>query len=271
MDFMEFINQLDSESDVVNLLNGTVELEDISDGARVKKWVMKDGSRYLYKRSKINSFGEYTYEHLSEFLAMRLGKMMRVPVVDIVLGGCDILSKVVTDGTLQSFLEFSDEFSHSFHLSNLTTFNISTLLNKENNPYWQEVIEMLLFDALIGNSDRHPGNFLHDGSKFYPLFDNGSSLCAYERDCNVEHILRDANRFNAICVTKSKPVLRDEQKITHKELVEILRRQHPREFCNFQDKISKINLSTLWQGITVPEVRKKLVTKFLETRMLWFR
>lgn len=247
-------------------------INNVSDGARTKIWYKDDdGSKYLYKTNKINSYGEYTYENLSEYLAMRIGKQLKIPMVDIVFKDHYVLSKVMTDVELKTFLELSDEFSHSFHLSNLQTFNISTLLNEDTNPYCKEVIQMLLFDALIGNSDRHPGNFMYSVSGgFYPLFDNGSSLGCYIRDCEIANIMRDSNRFKAICTTKSKPVLRDVQKLTHEQLVGILRERHFSDFEDFKKRLSGLELDSLFRGIEVNPERVSFIKEFIKYRIRWF-
>lgn len=244
---------------------------DISDGARTKIWYTDSVNRLLYKRSKLHTDTSYTYEHVSEYLAMLIGRDLDVPVVDISMSDCAILSRVMSFAALHSFVEYSDEFSHSFHLSNLQTFNISTLLNPNNNVYWRETIRMLLFDILIGNSDRHPGNFVYsDEYGFYPLFDNGSSLLCYVKDKDVPSILRDGNRFKAINTTKSKPVLRDNGKLTHLELLTILKKQHPILVGNFAEKVISLNSDTIVSKVPMSDAHKELIIQFLEYRKKWF-
>ena len=252
-------------------LEGYTILEDVSDGARIKYWVTDGKDKYLYKENKKHSDGSYTYENYSEYLTYLICTQIGVPCVDIILKDNAVLSKVMVEGELSSFIELSEEFSHSFHMSNLTTFNISTLLNEETNPYKSEVIEMLLLDALIGNSDRHPGNFMYSEKGFYPLFDNGSALLAYIEDKDIVSILRDFNRFNAICTTKSKPVVRDNQKLTHLELVEIIRNSYPEEFEKFQLKLSRLDLVALFESFIIVFNREFLLKKFLEFRLEWFK
>lgn len=256
-----------------SLVKGMHCIMDISDGARLKCWYKDENDVvFLYKENKINTYGEYTFESLAEILAMRLCDQLGIPCVRIRYSPEAILSQVMLPATeLKSFVELSDEMSHSFHLSNLTTFNITTLLNPRTNPYCNRVVQMLLFDALIGNSDRHPGNFMYsDSNGFYPLFDNGSSLCCYVLDCQIQDILLDTNRFLAMCTTKSKPVLRDQQKLTHKQLVEILRESYPKQFGNFSKSLGKLKIEELFNGISVSSKRKELISKFLEYRAKWF-
>lgn len=244
---------------------------DIADGARTKIWYTDGVNRLLYKRSKLHTDSCYNYEHVSEYLAMLIGKALGVPVVDISMSDCAVLSRVMSFAALHSFVEYSDEFSHSFHLGNLQTFNISTLLNPNNNKYWRDTIVMLLFDVLIGNFDRHPGNFVYsDEYGFYPLFDNGSSLLCYVKDKDVPSILRDGNRFKSINTTKSKPVLRDNGKLTHLELLLILKKQHPVLVSDFAEKVVSLDSNAIVSKVRMSDAHKELVIQFLEYRKKWF-
>ena len=254
------------------LLKDMKILSNVSDGARTKLWVeSEDKVKYLYKKSKINTFGEYTFEHVSEYIAMLISRALDIPCCNVLCGNNAILSQVMWSENLKSFIELSEEMSHSFHMSNLETYNISTLLREQTNPYYKETVLMLLFDAFIGNSDRHPGNFMYNDNKgFYPLFDNGSSLCSYIRDYEVKNILRDGRRFEAINITKSKPVLRDEQKITHKQLVSILYKQYPTICKEFGSKVRQLDMSKILLEVSTTDLHKEIVYKFVEYRRKWF-
>lgn len=250
-----------------------VKKELLADGARMKYWITtKTGEQYVYKKDKCHADGTYTYESCAELLASRIGAMIGVPVVDIVLGDHEIFSKVMWTEKLHTFIELSEELSHSFHMSNLQTFNIRTLLNSTANPYCSEIVTMLLFDALIGNSDRHPGNFMYSTERgFYPLFDNGSSFLCYVKDDIIDDVMHDDKRFVAMCETKSKPVLRDEQKLTHKELVSILRVSYPDEFETFRSGLRNLNISILFENLPIPFKRQGLLRNFLMYRLEWFK
>ena len=88
---------------------------------------------------------------------------------------------------------------------------------------------MILFDALIGNSDRHHSNWgiIYElknneiNDYFSPLYDNGSSLCAYEDNNNVEIFFKDKMKFEALINTKSKSAIgwENERPIRHFELL----------------------------------------------------
>lgn len=85
----------------------------------------------------------------------------------------------------------------------------------------EEILQMVIFDILIGNSDRHHSNWginyriiedeynnsieLYDG--LCPLYDNGSSLCAYEDNNDIEIFFKDKMKFEALVNTKSKSAI----------------------------------------------------------------
>lgn len=245
-------------------------LSDVSDGARIKYFVKDDMHTYIYKQNKIHPNGEYTFENVSELLFKRVCDRLSIPCVDITISDKSILSKVMWNCDIHSFIELSEELSHSFHMSNLQTYNIATLLSSKN-PYVNEVCDMLLVDCLCCNSDRHPGNFGYNKNYgFYPLFDNGSSLCAYVHEEQIADLLRDNMRFNALCVTKSKPVLRDEQKLTHLELLQILAKNFPVQFESFKGRLCNLNVNDVLEGLPISVNRYKLLYKFLDTRKGWF-
>ncbi len=86
---------------------------------------------------------------------------------------------------------------------------------------FEEILKMVIFDILIGNSDRHHSNWginyriiedeynnsieLYDG--LCPLYDNGSSLCAYEDNNDIEIFFKDKIKFEALINTKSKSAI----------------------------------------------------------------
>lgn len=278
MDYMEYINAMSGLSTNMNRikfresnLKSFFKENDVSDGARFKCWVRdKNNINFLYKENKVHPTGEYTKENYSEYISMLIARQINVPCVDIILKDNAILSKVMSNDSLESFIEYSEEFSHSFHMSNLSTFNISTLPNKEYNIFYKEVIIMLLFDALIGNSDRHPGNFMHTQKQFYPLFDNGSSLCAYVKESEICDFLRDRHRFEAMCTTKSKPVVRDSQKLTHKQLVDIIQRNYTDVYTSFKNSLHNLNINEVLDIVDLSTDRKELLRQFLSYRLRWF-
>jgi hypothetical protein len=101
-----------------------------------------------------------------------------------------------------------------------------------------EFYKIVIFDILIGNSDRHHSNWailargivyktpedmfdVFFNYSMSPLYDNGSSLCAYEDNNNLEIFFKDKMKFEALVNTKSKSAIgwEDERPIRHFELL----------------------------------------------------
>lgn len=101
-----------------------------------------------------------------------------------------------------------------------------------------EFYKIVIFDILIGNSDRHHSNWailargivyktpedmfdVFFNYSMSPLYDNGSSLCAYEDNNNLEIFFKDKMKFEALVNTKSKSAIgwEDERTIRHFELL----------------------------------------------------
>lgn len=102
----------------------------------------------------------------------------------------------------------------------------------------KDFYKIIIFDILIGNSDRHHSNWamLAKGTVYKtpedmldiflnynmcPLYDNGSSLCAYEDNNNLEIFFKDKMKFEALVNTKSKSAIgwENERPIQHFELL----------------------------------------------------
>ena len=102
-----------------------------------------------------------------------------------------------------------------------------------------EILQMIVFDCLIGNSDRHHSNWAEISTMEYnyvhkafffswcisPLYDNGSSLCAYVNESDIESILKDKRRFESLINTKSKSAIgwNNKRPIRHFELLQQLK------------------------------------------------
>ena len=101
-----------------------------------------------------------------------------------------------------------------------------------------EFYKIVIFDILTGNSDRHHSNWailargivyktpedmfdVFFNYSMSPLYDNGSSLCAYEDNNNLEIFFKDKMKFEALVNTKSKSAIgwEDERPIRHFELL----------------------------------------------------
>lgn len=128
--------------------------------------------------------------------------------------------------------KLEDTYSNSKYSIQMIQNSLNGIL--EINEFYKIVI----FDILIGNSDRHHSNWailargivyktpedmfdVFFNYSMSPLYDNGSSLCAYEDNNNLEIFFKDKMKFEALVNTKSKSAIgwEDERPIRHFELL----------------------------------------------------
>ncbi len=150
-------------------------------------------------------------------------------------------------------------------------YNKETLIDEYNNKKYSfqmiensingileisEIVKIIVFDCLIGNSDRHHSNWgvityikkINNREcvclKLCPLYDNGSSLCAYEDNNDIEIFFKDKMKFEALVNTKSKSAIgwENERPIKHFELIQLIRENYYNETVDIIKRIKqKIN------------------------------
>ncbi len=120
----------------------------------------------------------------------------------------------------------------------------------------EELYKVIIFDVLIGNSDRHHSNFaiiskgtiyktpenmldIYFDYKMSPLYDNGSSLCAYEDNNDIGIFFKDKMKFESLINTKSKSAIgwENERPIRHFELLKKLKDNFYSQTIKYIEKI----------------------------------
>ena len=227
-------------------------------GRSEKVWLVSDtGDIGLFKFPKIDPADQReTTEHISEHLAYRLGLILKVATakVDIGIreGRIGSMSYLVSE-TNEALIEGIDFISRVY-----PHYNADTMQDEESGTYYcidhifnsvpsvvpnRIWIEMMLFDYLIGNADRHQSNWallMRISSKDpitvqirqCPLYDNGSSLCCYVNESQVEtYSDKDTRRFEALVDSKSKSMIRIEgskkSRPRHREVIQYLIKKYP--------------------------------------------
>lgn len=120
-----------------------------------------------------------------------------------------------------------------------------------------EVLLYLVFDALIGNSDRHHGNWgiiygAQGETRMAPSYDHSASLGSKTREEDVDNILSDKRRFMANVDTKAKSLLvfSGKRKVTHSELMAHIRDNFAssdliRTILGMTSQMSRANLNAI--------------------------
>lgn len=182
--------------------------------------VLYNGEQYMLKFPPfptINKEMSYTNSCISEYIGCKVFETMGIPVQETVIGtytskgkekvvvACkDFTSQGIT---LQDFASLknriidSERNGYGTELADiLSTIDEQTAMDSETlkTRFW----DMFIVDALIGNWDRHNGNwgFLYNNATdevtLAPVFDCGSSLYPQADEDLMKKILSDKNELN---------------------------------------------------------------------------
>lgn len=174
-------------------------------GAEKKFEIKIDGHRYIVKFQKNSEVG-LTYNHVSEYLGSHIFQSIGIPVQETFLGTYDGKNVVVMknflepedtlvafNGVGESSLERDKElYQYTYEditamlMENMKSTNVAETVDR----FW----DMFIVDALIGNFDRHGGNwgFIKRNNQYRiaPVYDNGSSLYPkLNTDEGIEQVL----------------------------------------------------------------------------------
>lgn len=182
--------------------------------------VMYNGEQYMLKFPPfptINKEMSYTNSCISEYLGCKIFESVRIPVQKVLLGTYTSKGKekivvackdfTSTGITLQDFASLknriidSERNGYGTDLTDIiSTIDEQTSMDSETlkTRFW----DMFIVDALIGNWDRHNGNwgFLYNNATdevtLAPVFDCGSSLYPQADEDIMKAVLNDKNELN---------------------------------------------------------------------------
>ena len=181
-------------------------------GAEKKFEIIIEGHRYIVKFQKNSEVG-LIFNHVSEYLGSHIFQSIGIPVQETFLGTYDGKNVVV----MKNFLEPEDalvafngvgesSLERDKELYQYTYEDITAMLRENmKSTNVEETIDrfwdMFIVDALIGNFDRHGGNwgFIKRDNKYRiaPVYDNGSSLYPkLNTDDKLEAVLASENEIN---------------------------------------------------------------------------
>ncbi|SDX34155.1 HipA domain-containing protein [Eubacterium barkeri] len=269
-------------------------------GRSEKIWLTQteSGRIGLFKFRK----SELTKEHVSEKLAQELATAVKLPCADIDLGRRD-----GREGCMSYLINKGDEeLIEGIRLigQKYPSFRADQLFDKDTQSYYslgmilevledkflqREALRMVIFDFLIGNSDRHQSNWAllinrEKARRFCPIYDNGSSLCAYVTEEQIDSYLgNDRVRFISLVDSKSRSRIRidsnKKKEPTHLEMLEHIRQHYVSDWLMqwveesvmvlSPQKINKI-VST-FEKSEVSEKRKELLCRFLNTKVVYLK
>jgi hypothetical protein len=158
-------------------------------GTRAKRFLLApDGRKFFFKRSQFkltqnNTIGtDFKYEFWSEIIASRLGHMVGFDVLQYEAAidgdkmGC--ISELMIDRQREELIEgvqylkrFSPNYDPNIR-SHKAWYTFDLIINALENAgfkkFGDDILEMIVFDSLIGNGDRHQENWAIIAEKILP-------------------------------------------------------------------------------------------------------
>ncbi len=204
-----------------------------TNGMLPKCWRRIKGDIYLFKGGT-SGMANTGMEPFSEFYASQIASTMGIDHVEYKLAKW----KKNICSTCKIFTDINTSFVPMYKFlkkSNIkeTALYLKTLGDNFYNPF----LDMLIFDALIFNTDRHFGNFglLVDNAtnkpiKFAPLFDHGLSLFNYAMEKDIENLdeysKTRTSAFGFDFITIVKEFIQEEQKNKLRKLINFKFKNH---------------------------------------------
>ena len=225
-----------------------------TNGMLRKCWRRLNKKIYLYKGGTTGA-ANAGKEPYSEFYAAQIAERMGLNHIpyglakwkDTLCSTCELFTNIDTSYVpIYKFVEKA------------TVTEIAAFLKGLGDKYYDEFVDMLIFDALIFNTDRHGGNFglLVDNKTnqpiaLAPIFDNGLSLFNYAMDDELEDVEKySKTRGSAFGVAHIEIA---------KEFITSRQKAQLRKMINFKfAKHTRYNL---------PSKRLKVIEEFLQRRV----
>ena len=224
-----------------------------TNGMLRKGWRRINGKILLYKggsQGAVNS-GNEPY---CEFYAAQLARAMDLNYIDYSLSSWK--KSVCSVCELFTGKDLSYVPIHRFGTLN-NIVDVVDFLRRLGEEYYNEFVDMMIFDALIYNTDRHQGNFgiLVDSRtnkpvKLAPIFDNGLGLFPYAMGEDLKDLTAYANtRVSAFDVSFDDIA---------REYISDRQRRKLLKAVNFRFTPDK--------NYNLPAKRLKAIEKFIQTR-----
>ena len=213
--------ELDRGLDASSLISFSPDLT--TNGILIKKWKKEDGISYLYKGAGL----QIDQEPLSEVLASMILKQLNL--LDIVEYSL-VIESMQLCSKCRNFITRDTEFVPASHVmkpfipnegEDLMNFFIRSCNELKIKGAEEYIKKMIYCDYVIGNTDRHLGNFgfIRDANTaeiigFAPLFDSGSAFQLRSNESPAFVYFSEENKKEAIKYVKKNYKKKLPQKLT---------------------------------------------------------
>lgn len=262
------------EEDFINQISGT----------RAKFWIIdpKTSQKFMFKIPK----GD-TGEVWAEKIASEIGKLLQLNMMDVHLAvrkdTYGVLAKKFTSG-MEEFYEGGDLFPSivedfdRYKLDNYTFQHISKALSEFQLD--KDFIVIPVFDALIGNQDRHCDNWgiisTRNDYRLAPIYDNGASLGFQLKEDRINMMFSDRNMFKAFTRRSHSLIgVGNRRKPKYSELLSVIWTQYSKEIDDAVTRLTVLNKDNIVRILNeipdaiMSDIYKEWVVKLLLYRRDW--
>ena len=267
---------------------GKYELFNLSfSGVVPKVCCKKDNKLFIIKSDNV---GEY--KCLSEYLSSKIAEVLEIDCQKVSIGfrdgllscgielfnnGSDLIHHYydVNDSSLSSLDVDVRELPYTLDLILQVLSNYKSI-DIDSKDIISNFVTMCLFDCLIGNYDRHWGNWgfigKHKHYSICPLFDNGSSLYPKLTLDEISNIISDKREFYKAIYEFPKSQIRrtKKKKFLYKDLMEkLLCLGFDKEFEEFVFKFesNKKAIESIFDDSDLLEIIEKPRLDFLKAML----
>lgn len=260
-------------------------------GARVKRLLDDTYSQRLvflkYCAVDKNNKRRKSTELASEKIACEIAKVIGYKCADIELAKDQDGELCVLNYSFlkpdESLIEFASEASISQNgrdrKEKYTIQGIKRILDTVDEKLYSEFIGLQVFDALIGESDRHEENWGYIRTSkssniiFAPFYDNGDSLMHNINENRVEEYINDEAGFlRYIHKSKTKILDNNGHKIKHFQLIDHLISENPvflRDELQKTKRLTDDIIKDIIYGIPdeyLPQNHKDILQRYISIR-----
>lgn len=269
---------------ILDIVSWIIDEDRQAPGTRPKHWVVNpdDGTQALFKLPREN-----TGEAWAEQIASKIGQIIgfRTPETCLATSGDSV-------GSLSlNFIKTGDEFFEggdlisriytAFDRYSLVDYNIDVIVEVlQEYGLEKDFLGIPVFDAFIGNQDRHCDNWgiirSRETFELAPLYDNGCSLGHLVRDEDIPDILRDEEQFlGFIRRGKSMIGLPGRKKPKYLDLLTHIQMKYPNEVLKNLARLESLTDSAMIAFLNeVPDaymsaIKKDFVHILINKRKKW--
>lgn len=203
-------------------------------GSRLKRIVIDKNGQYAFFKYEKESFSESCSEKISYEIAKELGydcAKVELAIDNNKKIGILNYPFIELNSAFESHMDI-DAYLNPENLPREKYYKISNIkntLDELNKEYFKSFIRIMIFDALIGEQDRHEENWgiitKNNHSEIAPLYDNGCSLLKdFKNEKFAYKYYNKIKNFDNY-ILKSKTAIYKEnnnQRYNHFELIEYL-------------------------------------------------